>query len=42
MAMFCPTLDSDDTIVCAEGEILIAANVDSLVTGDGGFNYLNT
>ena len=41
-AMFCPTLDSDGTIVCVEGEILTAANVDSLVTVDGGFNYLNT
>ena len=40
-AMFCPTLDSDDTIVCVEGEILTSANVDSLVTVDGGFNYLN-
>ena len=41
-AMFYPTLDSNDTIVCVEGEILTAANVDSLVTVDGGFNYLNT
>ena len=40
--MFCPTLDSDDTIVCMEGGILTAANVDSLVTVDSGFNYLNT
>ena len=38
----CPTLDSDGMIVCVEGEILTAANVDSLVTVDGGFNYLNT
>ena len=41
-AMFYPTLDPNDTIVCVEGEILTAANVDSLVTVDGGFNYLNT
>ena len=41
-AMFCPSLDSDDAIVCVEGEILTAANVYSLVTVDGGFNFLNT
>ena len=40
--VLCPTLDSDNTMVCVEEEALTAANVDSLVTVDTGFDYSKT